>query len=99
MKNCIECNHNFTTLERIKGSLTLRGHLKCPECNSVYKPEVTFVKFIYVFITVMFAIELSDYIAPNSLLLECIISGFTAFVAFLVYYAIPHRWNLYKKIN
>lgn len=99
MKNCIECNHRFTFSDRLKSVFEKKAYLKCPECNSSYKPKVTWYRWIYSFLVFFITLRLWNRVELNSLLLECIIYALIVTPILLLYDVIPHKWNKYTKIN
>lgn len=83
MKNCIECNHRFTFYDRLKTIFNLRGHLKCPQCNSVYKPKANAYRGIYYFLVTFIAMTVFDKVTLNNYILYIIYACRSSNVAFV----------------
>lgn len=99
MKNCTECNHRFTFYDRLKSFFSFKGYLKCPECNSSYKPESSWYRLIYTFLVFYITLGLCNRIELNSFILECILYVLIVTPIIFLYDAIPHRWQKYTKVN
>ncbi|GEM_PF-6569077 len=97
MKICIECNHKFTLTDRLKSAIRLKSYLKCPKCNSVYKPEKTLCRRIYYVLVLFISLIISNSIELNNSLLRYILLIFILTPGLMLYDFIPHRWQKYRK--
>ena len=97
MNNCIECNHRFTFSDKLKSAIRLKNYLKCPKCNSVYKPEITFCRWIYYFLVILISLRISTNIKLNNFLVKGILCFLIVTPILLLYEVIPHRWHKYRK--
>lgn len=82
MKNCVQCNHRFTFYDRLKTLFNLKGYLKCPKCNSVYKPISNIYRAIYYFLVFF----ISPMIIFNNLTLSNSMLRFILYMLFFIIY-------------
>lgn len=94
MKNCSECNYTFTFKDRLKS--TLVRDLKCKNCNSVYRIESSIYRFIYCCIVMLLLSCISNYIR---IFLGSSIKVLILFIILIVFDLIPHKFQIYTKIN
>lgn len=94
MKNCSECNYTFTFKDRLKS--TLVRDLKCKNCNSVYRIESSIYRFIYGCIVMLLLSCISNYIR---IFLGSSIKVLILFIILIVFDLIPHKFQIYTKIN
>ena len=99
MRNCIECNHRFSFFDRLKSFFSIKGYLRCPECNSSYKPKVTWYRWIYVFLAFYITFGLFNIIELHSFILECILYALIVTPIIFLFDAIPHKGQKYTKVN
>lgn len=100
MKNCVQCNHRFTFYDRLKTLFNLKGYLKCPKCNSVYKPISNIYRAIYYFLVFF----ISPMIIFNNLTLSNSMLRFILYMLIvtpilLLFDVLPHRWHKYIKMD
>lgn len=99
MNSCTECNHKFTFYDRLKSFLNFRGYLKCPQCNSVYKPKPNIYMGIYdglVFFTTAIGF---DYITLSNFKIKILLHIFILFIVLSLFSLLPHRWHKYTRIK
>lgn len=94
MKNCSECNYTFTFKDRLKS--TLLRELKCKNCNSIYRIESSIYRFIYSCIIMLSLSFISNY---ASIFLGSSIKVLILFIILIVFDLIPHKFQIYTKIN
>lgn len=99
MKNCMECNHEFTCSDRLKTFKNLSGHLKCPKCNSVYKQTFNVYKFIYYMIVYFAAMMTFQKLTLNNYILKVALYTVIIVSILFLFDILPHRWHRYKKIE
>lgn len=100
VRNCTECNHKFTFYDRLKCILSLKEHLKCTECNSIYKSKANVYRGIYTFIILisnMFVFN--NIIILNDFMLKIKLQILMIIITFPLFDLLPHRWHRYEKIN
>lgn len=98
MSKCIECGYEFTSKEKAKAGLSFKGHLKCPKCGSVYKPEGIYrITYFYIVIFTFFFIEYRFDIFNT--FIEYIAAGLILTGTLLLFDVIPHRWQKYRQIR
>ncbi|MGX4601741.1 TIGR04104 family putative zinc finger protein [Faecalimicrobium sp. JNUCC 81] len=99
MKNCIECNHEFTYLDRLKTIFSFNLSLKCPKCNSLYEKENNLCRGGYYVLIIFLGMFIYDYIDIDNFILETLIYIIIAILAILLFDIFPHKWNKYIKIK
>lgn len=98
MRKCIDCNYRFTSKEKAKSGLTFRGHLKCPNCDSVYKAD-GIIRSTYYSIVILTFFLVKDRVDFLNTFLEYLCGGVVLAGILLLFDVIPHRWQKYKKIK
>lgn len=99
MNNCIECNHKFTFYDRFKSLSNLSGHLKCPDCSSVYKPKANIYRGIYTLLVLVVSNMVISNIAFKVYILNFILHMVIIVPILLLFDILPHRWHKYTKIK
>lgn len=99
MKNCTKCNYRFTIFDKLRSGFRTKECLKCPECNSLYKPKMTFVRITYMFFAIFSSLWVNDSIKWNSDILKAIATATSVVVLLTIYNVIPHKWHKYEKIS
>lgn len=93
----MECNHKFTCSDRLKTFRDLTGDLKCPQCNSVYKPTFNVYKFIYLMLVYFVSTMIFHKVTLNNYILKVTLFMIIVVPIFLLFDILPHRWHRYKK--
>ncbi len=99
MRSCIECNHKFTFQDRLKSIINLKGYLKCPQCNSAYKPKPNIYMGIYTGLVVFITSIGFDYITLSNIKIKILLHIFILFIVLSLFYLLPHRWHKYKELE
>lgn len=97
MKNCMECNYKFTFKDRLKS--TLKGKLKCIDCDSEYREKPSIYSFLYYFLVLFIAIMLQDELKLKNSFLSFIIYMLFTVPILLLFTLVPHGLHKYKKLN
>lgn len=97
MKNCTECNYNFTFNDRLKS--TLNGKLKCKTCNAVYREQPTIYVFLYYSFIFFTAFLLRDRVKLENIALDFILYMMVLVPILLLFNLIPHKWHRYRRID
>ena len=99
MRNCTQCNNDFTFYDRLKTFFN-NGHLKCMHCNADYEPKINGYRGIYFFIIYISNIFVfNNIIILNDFMLKVTLQTLIIIITFPLFDLLPHRWHRYEKIN
>lgn len=95
MRSCIECNYKFRFNDRLKAAFTVEGKLKCPQCNSTYKPELNIYRGIYFVLIATIYNAIFEHINFDNIIVRILIITLGVYLFDLL----PHRYQKYTKID
>lgn len=98
MKNCTECNYEFTFSDRLREAISFRPRLKCKKCNSVYKQQYTIYKVIYSSIIIFISLIVFDNIFLTNHILNYTLYILITVPILIIFDLLPHKFQKYEKL-